>query len=141
MDTCLKLFDIIFSNASKQFIARKFKQYVAKIGYIIKNVLVHIYHSIRLVERYHGPICQIHSIIITKLTRIKFELAFQMFFSALNDLAGSNDLILIFLVFDACFGITDIDTSLLTINQCSIAIHKAIKKVKRFHTFYQINDI
>ena len=45
--------DIISSDAGKQFTSREFKQYVANMGIVIKNVPVVAHHSIGMVERYH----------------------------------------------------------------------------------------
>ena len=51
--------------------AKKFKQYNANIGIIIKNVPVEAHHSINMVEHYHGPLHQVYSIITTKILGIK----------------------------------------------------------------------
>lgn len=64
-----------------------------------------------------------------------------MTFKALNNSVRLNSLILIILIFGAYFYKTDINISLPTINQHSIAIYKAIEKVKRFHILYQVNNI
>lgn len=121
---------------SKQFIVKKFKQYVTNIGIIVKNVLVEAHHFIRLIKRYHDPLCQIYSIITTKLLRIKSEVTLQMFFKTLNDSARLNGLVPTLLVFSAYFCMINIDTPSSIINQYNIAMRKAIEEVRRSYTSY-----
>lgn len=51
--------------------AKKFKQYAANIGIIIKNVSIEAHHFIDMIEHYHGLLQQVYSIIITKIPSIK----------------------------------------------------------------------
>ena len=83
---------------------------------IIKNILVEAYHSIGLVKRYHGPLRRIYSIFTANLPGIKPDLALQIFFKALNDLAASNGLVPTFLVFGAYSCMTDMEAPSPTIN-------------------------
>lgn len=55
--------------------AKKFKQYVANMSIIIKNAPVEAYHSIDIVEYYYGPMQRFYSIINTKISGIKLNLA------------------------------------------------------------------
>ena len=140
IDTYLGPLNIISSDVGKQFIAREFKQYVANIGIIIKNVPVEAYHSIGLVECYHDLFCQIYSIIIAKLPGIKPKLTLQIFFKAIKDSVRPNTLVSIPLVFGAYPYITDIDAPSPSINQCSMAMCKAMEEVRRSHVSCQVND-
>ena len=54
-----------------------------------------------------------------------------MVFKALNDIVRLNRLVLTLLIFSTYFRITKNDTLLLIIVQRSIALKKAIKKVKK----------
>lgn len=83
---------------------------------IVKNILVKIYHSIRLVKSYHSLFWQIYRIITTKLPAIKPKLALEMFFNALNNLARPNGLVIILLVFSTYLCMTDMDAPSSTIN-------------------------
>ena len=110
------------------------------MGIIMKNSPVEAHHSVGLIECYHGPLCQIYIIITSILPEIKSKLALQMSFKAINNLVGSNGLILTLLLFSAYPYMTDINESSPSINQRSIGMHKAIEKVKRFHVSRQVND-
>lgn len=52
---------------------------------IIENTLVEAYHSIKMVERYHGPLWQVYSIITIEIPGIEPNLALQMSFKAINN--------------------------------------------------------
>lgn len=69
-------------------------------------------YFMRFVECHHSLFCQIYVIIITKILKIKPELALQIFFKVVNNLVGPNNVNLILLVFDIHPCITEIDASL-----------------------------
>lgn len=52
---------------------------------IIENTLVEAYHSIKMVERYHGPLWQVYLIITIEIPGIEPDLALQMSFKAINN--------------------------------------------------------
>lgn len=117
----------------KQFIAKEFKQYATNMEIIVKNIPIESHYSIRLVKYYYSPFYQIYIFITSKLLRIKLKLALQMFFKVFNNLARPNSLVPTLLIFNSYLCMTDIDLPLLTINQRSIAICKAMEEVKRFY--------
>lgn len=80
---------------------------------IIKNIAVKAYNFIKWVEPYYRLFCQINTVIIAKLHKMKPKTALQIFFSALNNWVKRNNLITILLIFDNYFCITNIDTPLL----------------------------
>jgi hypothetical protein len=53
IDIYLESFDLIISNASKQFIARKFKQYAFNMNIKVNTISIKTHHSIDMIERYH----------------------------------------------------------------------------------------
>jgi len=71
------------------------------MGATIKSVPVELYNSIKIVERYYGPLWRAYQIIITKIPKISMEIALQMAFKAINDTAGPEGLVPILLVFGA----------------------------------------
>lgn len=83
---------------------------------IIKNILIKIHYSIRLVKYYYSLFYQIHSIIIAKFRKIKSKLILQIFSKVLNNLTGLNNLVPILLVFDFYLYIININLLLFTIN-------------------------
>jgi hypothetical protein len=47
---------MIVYNIEKNFISKKFKQYIINIGTTIKNILVKAHNLISIVKHYHGPL-------------------------------------------------------------------------------------
>ena len=70
----LGLLDLITHNAGKNFVSKEFKQYATIIGISIKGVLVKVYNSIRIVERYYSLLRRAYQIIITKILKINKEM-------------------------------------------------------------------
>ena len=140
IDTYLGPPDLITTDAGKQFTSREFKQYAANMGTIIKTVPVEAHHSIGLVERYHGPLRRVFTIITTEIPGINPEMALQMAFKALNDTAGPNGLVPTLLVFGAYPRMTDMDAPSPTITQRAVAIRKAMEEIRRSVASRQIND-
>lgn len=111
--------------------AKKFKQYAANMGMIIKNVSVKVHHSIKMVEHYYKPLQQVYSIINTKILDIKPNLALQMFFKAINNLINPNMLVFILLVFSAYPRMSKQDAPSLSIIYYVMVLQKAMDKVQR----------
>ena len=109
--------------------AKKFKQYATNMGIIIKNTPVEAHHFISMIERYYGPLRQVYSIITTKISGIKPNLALQMFFKAINDSVGLNELVSTLLVFDTYSKMTKLDAPSPSITQYTMAIRKAMDKI------------
>ena len=61
---------MIIYNTGKNFISKKFKQYIVNIGTIIKNILVKAYNLIGIVKRYYSPLRRIYHIITFKIPGI-----------------------------------------------------------------------
>lgn len=140
IDTYLGPPDLISTDAGKQFTSREFKQYAANMGTTVKTVPVEAHHSIGLVERYHGPLRRVYTIITTEIPDIDPELALQMAFKALNDSAGPNGLVPTLLVFGAYPRMTDMDAPSPTITQRAIAMRKAMEEVRKSVASRQVND-
>ena len=96
---------------------------------IVKNALVEAHHFIGIVEHYHRPLEQVHSIITTKIPGIKPNLVFQMYFKAIINSVCFNGLIFILQIFDTYFKRTKLDVLFQSITQYTIAIKKTIDKV------------
>jgi hypothetical protein len=62
---------------------------------------VEAHNSVGIIERYHGPICRVYSIITTEVPDISKDMALQMAFKAINDIAGPDGLVPILLVYGA----------------------------------------
>ncbi len=59
------------------------------------------YNFIRIIKRYYKLICCIYLIIIAKIPNISKDIALQIAFKAINNIAGLNILVLILLVYSA----------------------------------------
>jgi hypothetical protein len=115
IDTYLESFDLITSNASKSFIARKFKQYATNMSVKVNIVSVEIHHSIEMIKWYHESFRQIYAIIVAKLFEIDSNSILQMTFKTLNDSINFDDLIFTLLVFDVYFRMIEMNVSSSTI--------------------------
>ncbi len=135
----MKSSDVITSDADKQFVTKKFKQYVADMSIEVKTILVETHHSVEMMKRYHESLRRIYSIIIAEMLTIDLESALQMSFKTLNDLIELDDLISTLLMFEAYSRMTD-DVSSSTITQRAIVMRKIMNEVKRLVTICQMND-
>ena len=71
------------------------------MGITLKAVLVEAHNSIGVVKQYHGPVHCAYHIITAKICDINTNMALQMAFKAINDLAGPDSLIPTLLVYRA----------------------------------------
>ncbi len=101
IDIYFESFDLIILNASKQFIARKFKQYAFNMNIRVNTISIEAHHSIDMIERYHDSFRKMYAIIIAKISNIDSNSTLQMTFKALNDFVEFNELIFTLLVFEA----------------------------------------
>jgi hypothetical protein len=66
---------MIVYDVGKNFISKKFKQYVVNIGTTIKSIPVEARNSIGIVEHYHSPLWRIYHIITSKILGIDKDIA------------------------------------------------------------------
>src|SRR6266702_6772256 len=99
------------------------------MGVNIKGVPVEAHNSIDMVKRYHGPIRCIYQIIVFKILRLNKDIALQIVFKAINDLARPNGLVPILLVFRAYPRIIELDMLSPTVAQKVTAIKKAMVEI------------
>jgi hypothetical protein len=140
IDTYFESFDLITSNASKQFIVREFKQYATNMNIRINIVFVETHHSIEMIKRYHEFLRQVYAIIVAKLFEIDSNSILQMTFKTLNDSINFDDLIFTLFVFDAYFRMIEMNASSSTIIQRFIAMRKAMNEVRKLNVIRQLND-
>ncbi len=140
IDIYLESFDLIISNASKQFIARKFKQYAFNMNIKVNTISIETHHSIDMIERYHNSLRRMYVIIIAKISNIDSNLTLQMTFKALNDSVELNELISTLFVFEAYLRMIEMNAFSSTIIQRFIAMRKAMNEVRKSIAARQIND-
>jgi ribosomal protein L4 len=99
----LTSFDVITTDANKQFVTKEFKQYVENINIKVKTVFVETHYLIEMIKQYHKSLRRIYSIIVTEIFDTNLELVLQMSFKILNNSIKFDDLIFTLLIFDAYF--------------------------------------
>ncbi len=127
IDIYLKSFDLIILNASKQFIAREFKQYAFNMKIRVNIVSIETHHSIDMIEKYHDSLCKMYAIIIAKISDIDSNSTLQMTFKALNDSVKFDELISTLFVFEAYLRMIEMNALSSTI-------------IQRFHCNAQDNE-
>ncbi len=95
------------------------------MGIIVKNTQVEAHHSIGMVERYHGLLRRVYSIITIEIPGIKPDLALQMSFKAINNSFGPNRLVPTLLVFGAYPRMTEKDAPSPSIIKRAMAMRKS----------------
>ncbi len=139
IDTYHESFDLIASNANKQFIVREFKQYATNMNIRINIVFVEIHHSIEMIKWYHESFRRIYAIIVAKLLEIDSNSILQMTFKTLNDSINLNDLIFTLLVFDGYLRMIEMNVSSSTITQRFIAMRRTMNEVRKLNVTRQLN--
>jgi len=138
IDSYLRPPDLITYDAGKNFVSKEFKQYTTVLRISIKAVPVEAHNSIRIVERYHGPIRRAYQIIITEIPGINKEMGLQMAFKAINDSAGPDGLVPTLLVFGAYPQMVEADAPSPTVAQRAAAIKKAMAEIQKLRAERQI---
>ena len=85
------------------------------MGLKVKIVPIEAYNFVGIVERYYGLIRWVYFIIIAEIPSISKDMALQMAFKAINDIARLNRLVLTLLVYGAYPQITEYNPLLLLV--------------------------
>jgi hypothetical protein len=107
--------DQLVADAGKQFTSKEFAQHVNSMGIKVKIVPVEAYNLIGIVERYHSPVRRAYSIISTEIQDIGNDMALQITFKAVNDIAGPDGLVPTLLVYGALPRMVEYDAPSLTV--------------------------
>jgi hypothetical protein len=109
----------------------------------VKKVFVKAYNSVRLVKQYYTLLRCVYKILKKELKNkhINKEMILQMAVKAVNDLAKSDRIVLILLVFSLYLRITEINVLLFTIVKRAEAICVVTKKVRLLHVKQQVNNV
>ncbi len=142
--------DHILHDADKNFVSRKFRQFVISMTISIKAISIEAHWSIDVIERYHTELRRAYQMIAENLvnkvnepdneTRINKKIILQMIVKAINDIVNSDELMLTLLVFDAYSRMHVINSSISSINQRAIAIEKAMTEMRKFKAERQVAD-
>jgi hypothetical protein len=132
--------DNIIYNIGKNFVSIEFRQYAKFIVIQVTEMPVEAYNSIRKVKRYYTLLQQVYKIIYDKLRDTSAKASLQIAIKAVNDSAGPDGIIPIFLVFGVYPRI--IKNSVLSpiITKRTKAICKTTKEVRCLYTKRQVTD-
>jgi hypothetical protein len=110
------------------------------MGIKVKIVPVEAHNSIRIVERYHGPIRRAYFIITAEIQGINKDMALQMAFKAINDTAGPDGLVPTLLVYSALPRMVEYDAPSPSVAQRSAALKKAMTEIQKLRAKRQVDD-
>jgi hypothetical protein len=102
---------------------------------------VETYNSIRKVKRYYTFLRQVYKIIYNEFHNTSIKISLQITIKTINNSAGPDGIILIFLVFSTYPRITKNSVLLPTITKKAEAIRKTTKEIRYLYTKQQVIDI
>jgi hypothetical protein len=140
IDIYLRSSDLITTDADKQFVTKKFKQYANNMKIVVKTIFVETHHSIEMMKRYHDSLRRIYAKITIEISNIDFEIILQMTFKIINDSIEFDELIFTLLMFDVYSRMIETNVSSFTITQHVIVMRKAMKEVQKFIAICQMNN-
>jgi hypothetical protein len=108
------------------------------MGIKVKIVLVEAHNSIRIIERYYGPVRYTYLIISTEIPNINKDMALQIAFKAINDTTRPDSLIPTLLVYKALSRIVEYDAPSPSISQRSLALKKVMFKIQMLQAKRQV---
>jgi hypothetical protein len=73
----------------------------------VNAISIEAYHLVGIVKCYYGFVQQAYTIITIKLLDLSKDIALQMAFKAINNIAGPNGLVFTLLVYSAFFQINN----------------------------------
>ncbi len=107
----------ILHDADKNFVDRKFRQFVISMTIIIKFVSIEAYWLINKVKRYHAELRRAYQMIFENLDiDINKKIMLQMIVKTINDTAHFDELMLTWLIFDVYSRIHVMNSSISSIN-------------------------
>ena len=107
----------------------------------IKHVFIKTHHSMDQIKRYYTFFRCIYTIIITKISKIDFEMTLQMTFKIINNSINFNELMFTLFVFDVYFCMIELNAFFFILTQRTAAMRKIINEIKRFIVLRQMNDV
>lgn len=100
----------VYYNARKNFINKKFCQFIALLKNTTKNISIKNYSSIKLIEKYHVVLDQVFKIIMVDLNSfINKETIFAIAVKAVKNTTSFNSLVSTLSVFRAYLHINNKD--------------------------------
>ncbi len=108
---------------------------------IIKAISIKTHLSINIVEKYHVELRRTYQMIFENLeTDINKEIILQMIVKAVNDTVDLDELMFTLLIFDVYSRMHVMNSSILSINQRTMIIEKAMIEMRKFRAERQVAD-
>jgi hypothetical protein len=130
------------TDAGKNFKNSEFVTNARILAIEVEEIPVEVHNSISKIKRYHGPLKRAFEIIIANLsTSLAPEYVLQMAVKAVNDTAGHDGFIPIFLMFETYsrFSPSLLSSPSLTVR--ANVVRKAMAEVRKLKTKRQITDV
>jgi thiol-disulfide isomerase/thioredoxin len=141
IDVYLNSSDHILHDADKNFVSKKFRQFVISMTIIIKIVSIEAHWSIDIVERYHAELRRAYQMIFENIKiDIDKKIMLQMIVKTINNTADFDELMSTLLVFEVYSRMHVMNSSISSINQRVMTIEKAMIEMRKFRVERQIAD-
>ncbi len=141
IDVYLNSSDHILHDADKNFVSRKFRQFVISMTIIIKAISMKTHWSIDIVKRYHAELRRAYQMIFENIDIVTSkEIMLQMTVKTVNDTADSDELMSKLLIFDVYSRMHVMNSSISSINQRAMTIEKAMIEMRKFRAERQVAD-
>jgi hypothetical protein len=128
-------------NAGKNFKNSEFVANARILAIEVEEVPVEAHNSIGKIERYHGPLKRAFEVIIADLgTSLAPEYVLQVAIKAVNDTAGHDGLIPIFLMLETYFRFLPSSPPLPSLIIRANAVRKAMAEVRKLKAKRQMTD-
>jgi hypothetical protein len=141
IDTYVGPPDIMVTDAGKNFKSSEFVANARILAIEVEEVLIKAHNSIGKIERYHGPLKRAFEVITANLgISLAPEYVLQMAVKAVNDTAGHDGLVPIFLVFGTYSRLLSSSPSLLSLTVRANVVRKAMAEVRKLKARRQVTD-
>jgi hypothetical protein len=141
IDVYLNSSDHILHDADKNFVSKKFRQFVTSMTIIIKSISMKTHWSINIMKKYHVELRKTYQMIFENLeTNINKKIILQMIVKTINDTIESNELMFILLIFEIYSRMHVMNSSISFMTQRALIIEKVMIEIRKFRTERQVTD-
>jgi hypothetical protein len=129
------------TDAGKNFKSSEFVANARILAIEIEEIPVKAHNSISKIKRYHGPLKRAFEIITANLgISLAPEYVLQMAVKTVNDTAGHDGFVLIFLMFGTYSRFSLLSPSLPSLTVRANAVQKAMAEVSKLKARRQVTD-
>jgi hypothetical protein len=130
------------TDAGKNFKSSKFVANARILAIEIEEIPVEAHNSIDKIERYHGSLKRAFEVITINLgTSLAPEYVLQMAVKAVNDTAGHDGFVLIFLMFETYFRLLLLSPPSPSLIIRANAMRKAMAEIRKLKARRQVTNV